>query len=245
MSTSAFALRALVLCFGHARTRRAFPWCLAAALFANAGASIAQDESGLAGGDNAVALKIGALGLGVEYTRAFGDRIAVRGAFYGSKFGTESEESDIEYEIDLVWDSFSVGVDLHPGRGPFRLSVGYMNNENRLEAISTPTGNETIGDTIYTPAQIGTLSGLVTFDDSAAYAGLGWDWSRDKNGFGMSFDLGLVSQGSPNAAFNASGTAAGNPAFQDDLRNEESQIEEDLDDLDLVPFASLGFNFRF
>lgn len=244
MSFSARALRVFLVSCGYRPTLSASGSCLAI-LLAIASPSIAQDAPGVSGGANAVALKVGALGLGVEYTRAFGDRIALRGAFYGSNYGTDSEESDIEYQIDLVWDSFSVGIDLHPGRGPFRLSVGYMSNENRLEAVSTPTGNETIGDTVYTPAQIGTLNGLVTFDDSAAYAGLGWDWSRDKDGFGMSFDLGLVSQGAPNAEFNASGTAASNPGFQNDLRNEEVQIEEDLDGLDLVPFATLGFNFRF
>jgi len=193
---------------------------------------------------NAVALRAGALGLGVEYSRSFGDRLAVRGGVYGANVGFDGEEGGIEYEFDLVWDSFSIGIDFHLGKGPFRLSGGYLANDNRVEAVSRPTGSEAIGNSSYTAAQIGTLNGLVTFDGSAAFAGLGWDWSR-RGRFGMSLDLGLVSQGSPVATLRATGTAANNAGFQQDLRREEAQIEEDLEDLDLVPYLSLGFAFRF
>lgn len=212
---------------------------VAAVLGATAPAS-AQDRAG----DNAIALKVGALGLGVEYSRSFGDRLAVRGAVYGSEIGFDGEEGGIDYESDLIWDSLSIGVDFHPGKGPFRLSGGYMKNDNRIEASSTPLTSEEIGDSSYTAAQIGTLSGRIAFDDSAVFGGVGWDWSRD-GGFGMSLDLGLVSQGSPVARLSATGTAANTPSFQQDLRDEERQLEEDLDGLDLMPYLSLGFVFRF
>jgi hypothetical protein len=207
--------------------------------------ALAQDSPGRAGAShNSLALKVGALGLGLEYTRSFGDRLAVRGAMHGAEIGFDGDEGDIEYESDLIWDSFSLGVDFHPGSGPFRLSGGYLNNDNRVEASSTPVANEEIGDSSYTAAQIGTLNGLVTFDDSAAFGGVGWDWSRD-GGFGMSLDLGVVSQGSPVAELSATGSAASIAAFQQDLENEARQIEEDLEGLDLVPYLTLGFVFRF
>jgi hypothetical protein len=125
------------------------------------------------------------------------------------------------------------------------LSLGYLSNDNRIEAVSTPTEIEFIGDTPYTPAQIGTLNGLIRFDDGSSFAGLGWDWSREKSKFGMSFDLGVISQGSPVVELQATGTAANNPAFQNDIAAEELEIEEDLEDLDLVPYMTLGFVFRF
>jgi hypothetical protein len=202
-------------------------------------------EAGSPIGKNAVALQVGALGLGLEYSHTFGDRLALRGAVYGSQAGFDGDESDIEYTFDVIWDSIAIGLDLHPGKGPFRLSGGYLKNENRLEAVSRPTTPEEIGDTTYTPAQIGTLNGLVTFDDSAAYAGLGWDWSRKDSGFGVSLDLGLVSQGDASVDLTSTGTAASNPLFQQDLAAEEVEIEEDLEDADVVPYLTLGFVFRF
>ena len=218
--------------------------CALATLLATEHPVLAQDTAA-GGSQNGVAIKVGALGLGVEYTRSLGERFALRGALYGSQYGFDSEESDIEYAMDLIWDSFSLGIDLHPGTGPFRLSLGYLSNDNRIEAVSTPTEIELIGDTPYTPAQIGTLNGLIRFEDGSAFAGLGWDWSRARSKFGMSFDLGLISQGSPIVELQATGTAANNPAFQADIAAEELEIEEDLEDLDLIPYVTLGFVFRF
>lgn len=194
---------------------------------------------------HAVGLKVGALGLGAEYTYSLTDRIAFRGGLYGSQLGFDAEESDIDYEFDVVWDSFSAGIDFHPLKSPLRLSLALMQNDNRLELFSRPTENITVGDTTYTPSQIGTLTGGMGFDDTATMAGIGWDWSRDKSLFGMSLDLGVVDQGAPTVTLRGSGTLLDNPAFEQDLRDEANQLAVEAEDLDLVPFLSLGFQFRF
>jgi hypothetical protein len=194
---------------------------------------------------HAVGLKVGALGLGAEYTYSLTDRIALRGALYGSQVGFDAEEADIDYEFDVVWDSLSAGVDFHPLKSALRLSLGLMQNDNRLELFSRPTQNVTIGDTTYTPSQIGTLTGAMQFDDTATMAGIGWDWSRDKSLFGVSLDLGVVDQGSPTVTLQGNGTLLGNPAFEQDIDAEAVQLSGEAEDLDLVPFLSLGFQFRF
>ncbi len=193
---------------------------------------------------NAVGLKVGALGFGAEFTHEFTDRIAVRGAIYGSEIGVDVDESDIRYEADVVWDSVLAGIDFHPLKSALRLSAGLMQNDNRVELVSRPTAPQTIGDTTYTPAQIGTLIGGIGFDDTASYFGIGWDWSRDKRLFGMSLDLGVVDQGNPSVFLRGSGTLLGNPAFEQDILDETVQIEDEID-YDLVPFLSVGFQFRF
>ncbi len=193
---------------------------------------------------HAVGLKVGALGFGAEYTHEFTERIAARGGIYGSKIGVDVEESDITYEGDVVWDSIVAGIDFHPLKSPLRLSAGFMQNDNRVELVSRPTAPQTVGDTTYTPAQIGTLTGGIGFDDTATFLGLGWDWSRDKDLFGMSLDLGVLDQGDPNVVLRGSGTLLGNPAFEQDIIDETLQIEDDAD-VDLVPFLSVGFQFRF
>jgi hypothetical protein len=194
---------------------------------------------------HAVGLKVGALGLGAEYTYSLTDRIALRGALYGSQLGFDAEESGIDYEFDVVWDSLSAGVDFHPLKSALRLSLGIMQNDNRLELFSRPTQSVTIGDTTYTPSQIGTLTGAMQFDDTATMAGIGWDWSRDKRLFGMSLDLGVVDQGSPVVTLRGNGTLLGNSAFEQDIAAETIELASEAEDLDLVPFLSLGFQFRF
>ena len=194
---------------------------------------------------HSIGLKVGAFGLGAEYTHELTDRIAVRGALHGSNWGFDAEESGIDYEADVVWDSLTAGIDFHPLKSALRLSLGIMRNDNALELFSRPTTNQTIGDTTYTPAQIGTLSGSLHFDDSATFAGVGWDWSRDKSMFGMSLDLGVVDQGDPVVTLRGSGSLLGNPAFEQDINAEAVQLADEASDFDLVPFLSIGFQFRF
>lgn len=192
----------------------------------------------------AIGLKVGALGLGAEYTYEITDRIAVRGALYGSKLGFDVEESDIEYEADVVWDSLSAGVDFHPLKSALRLSLGFLKNDNGLDLVSRPTTNVEVGNTTYTPAEVGTLEGAVRFDDTATFVGLGWDWSRDKRVFGMSFDIGLIDQGDAVVTLRGTGQLLGDPQFQQDIDDEAADLEDELD-LDVIPFLTLGFQFRF
>lgn len=194
---------------------------------------------------HAVGLKVGAFGLGAEYTYDLTERISLRGALYGSNYGFDAEESGIEYEADVVWDSLTAGVDFHPMKSALRLSLGFMRNDNALELFSRPTTNQQIGDTTYTPSQIGSLAGSLRFDDSATFAGLGWDWSRDKSLFGMSLDLGVVDQGDPIVTLRGSGTLLGNPSFEQDINAEAAELADEASDFDLVPYLSLGFQFRF
>lgn len=193
----------------------------------------------------AIGLKVGALGLGAEYTYEITDRIAVRGALYGSKIGVDVEESDIRYEADLVWDSLSAGVDFHPLKSAFRLSAGLLKNDNRLDLVSRPTSNVEVGDTTYTPAEVGTLEGGVRFDDTATFLGLGWDWSRDKRMFGMSLDIGLIDQGDAVVTLRGTGQLLGDPQFEQDIDAEVADFEDEIDLDGVIPFLTLGFQFRF
>lgn len=194
--------------------------------------------------EHAVAAKLGMLGLGAEYSYGISDRLAVRVGLNGSSFGYDATESGIAYSFDLKWDSLSVAADFHPTKGAFRLSGGLLRNDNQLRATSTPTDNVMIGDTSYTPAEVGTLAATIDFGHTAPFVSVGWDWSRNKH-FGTSLDLGVVSQGSPHVSMVASGTLLGDPQFAADVRTETAQLEDSLSGLHLVPFATLGFVFRF
>lgn len=188
--------------------------------------------------------KAGLLGLGIEYSYSMSERIVFRGALYGGGYSFDATEGGIDYDFDLNWDSLAVGVDMHPFTGPFRLSLGLLANDNGLSATSTPNQPVLVGNTLYTPAEIGTLSGNVGFDGTTPFIGLGWDWSKSKR-FGFSLDLGLVSQGSPKVSLTASGLLTGTPTFAADLAAEAAELEDSLDDFDLLPYASFGLSFRF
>lgn len=196
-------------------------------------------------GQHALAAKAGFLGLGIEYTYQVNERLGVRAGLNGSKYGFDGVESGIRYDFDLIWDSMSLAVDFHPRRSPLRLTAGVLSNDNGLRAVSRPAGDIVVGATTYTPAEVGTLSAGIGFDSTAPFIGLGWDWSRNKRRFGVSFDLGVVDQGPPRLALVADGALLGDPMFEADIALEQAELQDSLDDLDLLPYATLGFVFRF
>jgi hypothetical protein len=210
------------------------------------GMALVGCASGALAEGRAIAIRAGALGLGVEYTHELTDRIAVRGGLNGSSLGFNDDRSGIHYDFDLVWDSLSVGIDFHPLKTAFRISGGILRNDNRLNAVSEPTTDIVVGDTTYTPEEVGTLRGRVSFDHTSPFVGVGWDWSRKKRRhFGMSFDLGVLDQGKPDVSLTGSGTLLGDPAFQADIEAERAQLADSLSGLDLVPYMSVGFVIRF
>ena len=159
--------------------------------------------------------------------------------------GFGQEESGIRYDFSLVWDSWSVAADFHPLKGPFRVSGGLLGNHNRLEASSRPTADITVGNNVYTPAEVGMLTGRVSFRRASPFVGVGWDWWRRKKFFGTSLDLGVLSQGAPKVSLVGSGTLLGDPQFQTDIETERGQLADALGRLDLVPYLAVGFALRF
>jgi hypothetical protein len=195
--------------------------------------------------NHALSAKAGMLGLGLEYTYSLSERWAVRGGPYGSTFSQDQTEAGIDYEVEVEWDSLSLALDFHPTSGSFRLSAGVLQNDNGALAESNVTQPVDIGGMTYTPAEIGTLRGVIDFsDDIAPFVSLGWDWSRSKR-FGIALDLGLLNQGAPRVTLTADGTLTGDPLFEADLAREEAELEDALSDLDIFPFITLGLIFRF
>jgi hypothetical protein len=194
--------------------------------------------------DHAVGFRVGMLGLGVEYAYRVSDRISVRGGLNGSGISFDETESGIDYGFDLDFDSVSVGVDVYPLKGKFRVSAGALKNDSGLSAIASPGQNYTIGDGTYTANEVGTLTGRIGFDNTAPYLAVGWDWLHDKK-VGVALDIGLLKQGAPVVSMRADGPIASDPQFMDDLAAETLELQQSLDDLDVYPYAMFGVVVRF
>ena len=118
--------------------------------------------------------------------------------------------------------------------------------DHTLDLDATPSGNVNIGDTDYTPAQVGTLSGDVEIDGIAPYIGIGWGDPMDRSKrWGFYCDFGVVFTDSPDVTLSANGTLASDPAFQANLAKERNEIEDDLEPFKFYPVISLGVYYRF
>lgn len=188
-----------------------------------------------------IGLRVGTQGWGAEVGFKLSDRFGLRAGLYGAEISDSYEETDIVYDGDLQLGGLGVIADFHPFRGGFHLSAGLLSNETGIDMSATPTMSQTIGGNVYTPAEIGTLTGSVDFDDTAPYFGLGWGRIPGSGRVGFLADIGVLAQGSGSVSLTSS-TGLINPA---DLQAEIDEIEADIEDFDLWPVISFGLAIRF
>lgn len=194
----------------------------------------------------AVGGKVGTLGLGGEITAGITSNINTRVGINGFSYDYSGTEGDVEYDIDLKLFSASLLLDWHPFGGGFRISGGLLINQNELDTQARPMTSYTIGNTTYTPAQVGTLRGSIDFNDMAPYAGIGWGNAvgKDKK-WGVTFDIGVVFQGSPKVSLTADGLLASDPTFQANLKREEDELQDALDEFEYYPAIAIGITYKF
>jgi hypothetical protein len=85
------------------------------------------------------------------------------------------------------------------------------------------------------------LTGAIETSAMAPYIGLGLG-SVAGRGFGVFFDVGAAFHGTPTAELSASGPVSSQQSFQTNLRLEENNLNEDLEDFKIYPV--IGFGFR-
>ncbi|MGA9658578.1 MAG: hypothetical protein WBQ60_05730, partial [Asticcacaulis sp.] len=88
---------------------------------------------------------------------------------------TFSSDDDLDYGGSLKLSSVSIAADLHPLNNSFFLSAGFASGTKDATLKTTPASSQEIGDDVYTPEEIGTLTGKVSFPESSTVLGLGYD----------------------------------------------------------------------
>lgn len=191
--------------------------------------------------------RAGTLGLGAEVGHRLNDSLGFRAGFNTFSYDYDTTRDGIRYDLDFQLQSIVGAVDWYPTGGTFRLSAGMVNNGNEFDGRAAPAASYTIGQTVYTPAEVGTINSHVDFDSFAPMLSLGWaDPPRRSAGWGWSLELGILFQGEPDATLSAEGgTLVGSPAFEDDLAQEEREFQRDMDDFDIYPVAVLGVSYTF
>lgn len=198
--------------------------------------------------------QVGTLGFGVGVAAGLNESINIRAGLNAYDYDYTSITFDIEgfyiavdhTNVETSLDTLGGFVDWFVFKGSFRLTGGVVSNGNEATLSGTPTGSRTIGDNTYTPAEVGTLSGLVDFDSTAPYLGIGWGNAAGKDKkFHFMFDLGVLLQGSAQVDLSANGTLASDPTFQADLQKLEDNWQQDLEYLELYPVLSAGIAYRF
>jgi hypothetical protein len=194
------------------------------------------------------ALKIGTLGAGLEFGRQMNSKTTLKLNVNAFNYDYDDTESGIDYDFELKLMTAGLLVDYHPSLdNNFRITGGFFYNGNEVDATGrlSSTANTTIGAGSYSLAAIGTLNGSIDFDEFAPYIGIGWGRLVDAKRNGrFTFDLGVVFQGSPDVTLTVSNPAA-SAALKADLKAEELDLENELDDFEYYPVVSIGYIFNF
>ncbi len=203
--------------------------------------------------NDAVGVKVGTLGVGVEYvtniTKNLDLKIGVNGLNYTTDSDAEAGSADIAYTADVKLLSAAIGVDYHPFDNGFTVGAAVMYNGNEAEFGGTADGSVEIGGTVYSANDIGQINGDVTFNDFAPYVGIGYSNMTRSEGFHFTADLGLMYQGSAKLNYTIECSDSLAPAecaqLQLDVANEASDIEDELAKYKVYPVASSGVGYKF
>lgn len=192
-----------------------------------------------------IAGRAGTLGIGVEVTQSVIPNVNVRGGLNWFNYSFDGTESDVSYNIDLKLKSFTAMVDLHPfPLLGFRLTGGIVFNSNGLEMVSDQiSATVNIGGVDYNTGDVGTLNGIVDFKSTAPYLGIGWGNAASSR-IGLAIDLGIAFQGSPQVELGATGQLRTDPDFQNRLRQEEQDLQDEISGFKYYPVVSVGLSFK-
>lgn len=194
----------------------------------------------------------GSRGLGFDATVKINSYFNLRGSYSQYEISESFDEDDIEYDGDLELDTMGVMLDYYPFAGSFRLSAGYFNNGNQINAKAQPGGSGTVNINGFDyDVSNEWVKTEMDWDSSTSYLGLGWG-----NAFGegsnwtFTFDLGLLLTDEPSATLSASDGLHASAAtlgrnLQADLDAEAAELNDDLSDFDKYPVIQLGLSYRF
>lgn len=188
--------------------------------------------------------RAGTLGLGLEARWEPIPWIDLRAGVNRFDFEDDGAQAGIGYDATLELDSFYATANFKFPLSPMRLSVGAFNNGNQLVLASQERDAYVVGGQTFTSDEVGQLRSVTSFDSTAPYLGIGFDFELVGR-LGLNLDLGVLWQGEPSVTLTSDGTLADDPFFQDRLEEERVELESEAEDYKAWPVLSLGLHFNF
>jgi hypothetical protein len=205
-----------------------------------------------------VGISVGSIGADIEYSRLIAPEynLALRLTAGGMSYSGDYDDTDTHYDTDLSLFNAGATLEYHPFKSGFYLGIGayYQNDDYTMDA--TPSGGvfEFNGNT-YPAALVGSVAGDVAdLNNLVPYLGIGYDASLFNNGkLFFTFKAGAWYQGTATVNLTAHDCALdsvpGSPLGCDDLRydlrQEEKDINEDIQDYKWWPVVQFGLSYRF
>ncbi len=194
--------------------------------------------------------RVGTLGIGAEAAVGLSTHLAVRGGvgvtpltIDPSSFWSPGQQVDAELKLPKTW--YNIGIDLYPTGGSFRIGAGmlFKPDDPTLTGTIATTGSIEIGGQTYTGTDVSEVMGTLESKTQAPYVLIGFG-RHTKSGIDLFLDLGVAFLGDPSVKLEATkgnSTVINSSAFQQQLRDEETKIQNDVGTyLKYWPIADIG-----
>lgn len=192
-----------------------------------------------------VAARAGSLGFGGEVAVNVSRYVGVRGGIGALPLSYTGDVEDINYRVESASPISNVGVDFYPGFHDVRVGAGmlFINNPTTFDARYSGTIN--INGRTYTDKEVGELMGDLDHGSSAPYVVLGLGRQTNR-GIGIFLDLGAAFLDEQRFSYTATGVAADDPTFNENLEAEARRIEDRVNKyVKVYPILSAGIKYGF
>jgi len=196
---------------------------------------------------NALALKVGTLGVGVDIEHMFNKKFGMRFNLNGLKITKDKSIKGIEYNLTAKLLTAGLLADYHPWESNFRLSAGLYYDGNKFTGCAKPTLSKDIklGDKTYTVSDDIRVSAKIDWKKFAPYAGIGWS-STEVDGWHFSADIGVMYIGKPKVNINAiSGGVVPQSELDTESRKQEIKTYNEIKKYKFYPVVMLGVQKKF
>ncbi len=183
-----------------------------------------------------IGVRAGTTGLGADFGWDIAPTLGGRIGISGMNFNTDVDTSEVNYDAKVKLANLNLFLDWSL-IGPFRISAGFIANNNKVDLSGQPTSGTFTGSSI---------TGTVKPDkDFAPYLGIGYGnvWTAGVNFY---FDLGIMFQGSPQVSLSCQ--PAGSPgcvAGQSQIAAEQQRVQDELNKFKYYPVLNLGITIGF
>ena len=201
------------------------------AKYAVVGLALAAAGSAHAAG---IGVRAGTTGVGADVAFGVAPTLSARLGYSAGNVDLNVNTSQVNYDGKVKLSNFNTFLDWSP-LGPFRLTGGFIFNDNKMDVNTDNIGGASI-------------SGTVKSGNSAApYLGIGYG---NVAGAGVNFyaDLGIMFQGSPKATLNVncgSLTPAQCAPVQSQIAAEQQRLQDELKNAKYYPVLNIGITIGF
>ena len=212
---------------------------------------IAQLGEDLAESGWALVPKAGTLGFGADVVGEIIPHLNGRVGLSSLSIDAEVSSDRIDYDGDLTLGGIPLLLDWYPAKSGFRLTGGLVINNNEIELDSKSRDRDrtiTIGDREFTVKDVGDIEGDVEFNDIAPYIGIGFgNHVKPGRQWAFTVDLGIMFQGAGDVSLKATNAsqAALDIGLNEQLKREEDDIQDEVDQFKLYPILQIGVSYQF